>query len=315
LRATHTAASIASMQNTSTSIAEADRLSIDAFIERVWSEDGLADRTLEAYRSDLESLARWLSAQGVSLRGAQRQHLSAYHGSQPTAVRSLARRQSAFRRYYAFLARTEPGFDDPTLLIERPKMPRSLPKALAEREIEGLLDAPDTTTTLGQRDRAMLELMYASGLRVSELVELPLASLNLRQGVVRVTGKGGKDRLVPMGEVAAERIEAYLATARPVLAKGRQPAALFLSNRGEGLTRQMFWTLVKRHALTVGIVSKRISPHVLRHSFATHLLNHGADLRALQMLLGHSALSTTQIYTLVAKEGLKRLHAQHHPRG
>jgi len=249
------------------------------------------------------------------LRSAQRQHLSAYHGSQPVAVRSLARRQSAFRRYYAHVARTEPGFDDPTLLIERPKMPRSLPKALAEREIEGLLDAPDLATTLGLRDRAMLELMYASGLRVSELVQLPLASLNLRQGVVRVTGKGGKDRLVPIGEVAAERIEAYLATARPLLARGRQPAALFLSNRGEGMTRQMFWTLVKRYAVQVGIVSKRISPHVLRHSFATHLLNHGADLRALQMLLGHSALSTTQIYTLVAKEGLKRLHAQHHPRG
>ncbi|WP_201316599.1 site-specific tyrosine recombinase XerD [Dyella sp. EPa41] len=303
------------MQQESPSIAEADRISIDGFIERVWSEDGLAERTLEAYRRDLEALARWLGAQGLNLRSARRQHLSAYHGSQPVAVRSLARRQSAFRRYYAHLARIEPGFDDPTLLIERPKTPRSLPKALAEREIEGLLEAPDVTTTLGLRDRAMLELMYASGLRVSELVELPLSALNLRQGVVRVTGKGGKERLVPIGEMAAERIEAYLATARPVLAKGRQPRALFLSNRGEGMTRQMFWTLVKRHASTVGIVAKRISPHVLRHSFATHLLNHGADLRALQMLLGHSALSTTQIYTLVAKEGLKRLHAQHHPRG
>ncbi|WP_243039161.1 site-specific tyrosine recombinase XerD [Dyella sedimenti] len=303
------------MQQDSPSIAEADRLSIAAFLERVWSEDGLSDRTLDAYRRDLEGLARWLGERGLGLRSAQRQHLSAYHGSQPVAVRSLARRQSSFRRYYAYLARTEPGFDDPTLLIERPKTPRSLPKALAEREIERLLDAPDVGTTLGLRDRAMLELMYASGLRVSELVELPLAALNLRQGVVRVTGKGGKDRLVPIGEVAAGHIEAYLATARPVLARGRQPAALFLSKRGEGMTRQMFWTLVKRYAVGVGIVAKRISPHVLRHSFATHLLNHGADLRALQMLLGHSALSTTQIYTLVAKEGLKRLHAQHHPRG
>jgi len=249
------------------------------------------------------------------LSQARRQHLSEYHGAQPVAVRSMARRQSSFRRYYGFVARNEPGFEDPTLLIERPRTPRSLPKALAEREIESLLQAPDLETTLGLRDRAMLELMYASGLRVSELVELPLASLNLRQGVLRVTGKGGKDRLVPVGELALERIEAYLATARPVLAKGRQPAALFLSKRGEGMTRQMFWTLVKRYALRVGIVAKRISPHVLRHSFATHLLNHGADLRALQMLLGHSALSTTQIYTLVAKEGLKRLHAQHHPRG
>jgi integrase/recombinase XerD len=297
------------------SIAQADQRSIAAFIERVWSEDGLSDRTLEAYRRDLEGLARWLSTRGRTLENARREDLSAYHGAAPVAVRSLARRQSSFRRYYGFLARNSADFDDPTRLIERPKMPRSLPKALAEREIESLLDAPDVTTTLGLRDRAMLELMYASGLRVSELVELPLSGLNLRQGVLRVTGKGGKDRLVPVGELALERIEAYLKTARPVLARGRQPAALFLSQRGEGMTRQMFWTLVKRYAIKVGITPKRISPHVLRHSFATHLLNHGADLRALQMLLGHSALSTTQIYTLVAKEGLKRLHAQHHPRG
>jgi integrase/recombinase XerD len=297
------------------SIAEADRRSIAAFLERVWSEDGLADRTLEAYRRDLESLASWLAGNGRNLRDARRQDISGYHGAKPAAIRSIARRQSAFRRYYAFLARNEPGFVDPTLLIERPRMPRSLPKALAEREIESLLDAPDAGSLLGLRDRAMLELMYASGLRVSELVELPLAALNTRQGVLRITGKGGKDRLVPVGEMALERIATYLADARPVLAKGRQPLALFLSQRGEGMTRQMFWTLVKGYAMKTGINAKRISPHVLRHSFATHLLNHGADLRALQMLLGHSSLSTTQIYTLVAKEGLKRLHAQHHPRG
>ena len=296
-------------------ISDADAQDIAAFIERVWSEDGWAERTLEAYRQDLETLARWLAARQRQLRTARREDISAFHGSQPVAVRSMARRQSAFRRFYASVARNDPGFDDPTLLIERPKMPRSLPKALAEREIEGLLNAPDVATTLGMRDRAMLELMYASGLRVSELVDMPLSALNMRQGVLRITGKGGKDRLVPVGEVALEHIQTYLAQARPALAKGRQPPALFLSNRGEGMTRQMFWTLVKRHAVTVGINAKRISPHVLRHSFATHLLNHGADLRALQMLLGHSALSTTQIYTLVAKEGLKRLHAQHHPRG
>lgn len=234
----------------------------------------------------------------------------------PVAVRSMARRQSSFRRFYAHLARTDSSRGDPTLLMQRPKMPRSLPKALAEREVEGLLLAPDTGTPLGIRDRAMLELMYASGLRVSELVELPLAGLNPRQGVLRVTGKGGKDRLVPVGEIALEHIETYLSTVRPLHVKPRQqPVALFLSTRGEGMTRQMFWTLVKRYAATVGITAKRVSPHVLRHSFATHLLNHGADLRALQMLLGHSALSTTQIYTLVAREGLKKLHAQHHPRG
>ncbi|MDF3980764.1 site-specific tyrosine recombinase XerD [Luteibacter sp. PPL201] len=289
---------------------------IERFIERVWSEDGLAERTLEAYRRDLEQLARWLAGRGRTLDTAGRDDLSAYHGSQPVSVRSMARRQSAFRRFYAQLARDDGGREDPTLLMQRPRMPRGLPKALAEREIEALLLAPDTTTPLGLRDRAMLELMYASGLRVSELVDLPLSGLNPRQGVLRVTGKGGKDRLVPVGEEALAHIDAYLRDARPALARGHgQPMALFLSRRGDAMTRQMFWTLVKRYALVVGIAPKRVSPHVLRHSFATHLLNHGADLRALQMLLGHSALSTTQIYTLVAKEGLKRLHAQHHPRG
>jgi integrase/recombinase XerD len=289
---------------------------IDRFIERIWSEDGLAERTLEAYRRDLQGLGRWLATRGKSLATAGREDISAYHGSQPVAVRSMARRQSAFRRFYAQLARDGATTDDPTLLMQRPRMPRGLPKALAEREIESLIVAPDLSTPLGQRDRAMLELMYSSGLRVSELVDLPLAGLNTRQGVLRVTGKGDKDRLVPVGEEALRHVETYLRDVRPALAKGHgQPAALFLSRRGGALTRQMFWTLVKRYAVQVGIPSKRVSPHVLRHSFATHLLNHGADLRALQMLLGHSSLSTTQIYTLVAKEGLKRLHAQHHPRG
>lgn len=288
---------------------------IERFLERIWAEDGLAARTLEAYRLDLQALSRWLAGRGRQLCTARREDLSAYQGSQGGAVRSMARRQSAFRRFYAAQVRQDPAFADPTLLIERPRTPRSLPKALAEREIVGLLEAPNTDTPLGLRDRAMFELMYASGLRVSELVELPLAALNSRQGVLRVTGKGGKDRLVPVGEEALQRIDAYLTGARPALTRGRQPLALFLSQRGEGMTRQMFWTLVKRYAVGVGIDARRISPHVLRHSFATHLLNHGADLRALQMLLGHSSLSTTQIYTLVAKEGLKRMHAQHHPRG
>jgi integrase/recombinase XerD len=297
------------------SIADADQRSIAAFLERVWSEDGLAERTLEAYRRDLEALAKWLTGRGRNLRDARREDISAYHGACAGAVRSMARRQSTFHRYYAFVVRDAPNFIDPTLRIERPRMPRSLPKALAEREVESLLAAPDVDTALGVRDRAMLELMYASGLRVSELVGLPLAALNPRQGVLRVTGKGGKDRLVPVGEIALQWVSTYLVNVRPQLAHGRQPAALFLSRRGTGLSRQMFWTLVKRHAVTAGINTARISPHVLRHSFATHLLNHGADLRALQMLLGHSSLSTTQIYTLVAREGLKRLHALHHPRG
>ena len=297
-------------------IAHDDAQAIAAFVERVWSEDGLADRTLEAYRQDLEGLARWLATRERSLSSASREDLSSYHAAQPVSVRSMARRQSSFRRFYAHLARNEPSRENPTLLMQRPKTPRGLPKALAEREVEALLAAPDAGTPLGQRDRAMLELMYASGLRVSELVELSLGNYNPRQGVLRVTGKGGKDRLVPVGQVAQEHIDRYLSTVRPLhLKPGSRPDPLFLSVRGQGMTRQMFWTIVKRHAQSVGILARRVSPHVLRHSFATHLLNHGADLRALQMLLGHSALSTTQIYTLVAREGLKRLHAAHHPRG
>jgi integrase/recombinase XerD len=229
-------------------------------------------------------------------------------------ARTNARELTALRRFYAEQVRHDPAFEDPTLLLDAPKLPRTLPKALAEREVEGLLNAPAVDTPIGLRDRAMLELMYACGLRVSELVTLPLAGLNLRQGVLRVTGKGGKERLVPIGETCMDWLTRYLREARPALAKGRETPALFLSNRAAGMTRQMAWTLVKKHALAAGIAAKRISPHVLRHSFATHLLNHGADLRALQMLLGHSNLSTTQIYTLVAREGLKRLHAQHHPR-
>jgi integrase/recombinase XerD len=296
-------------------IADADRAGIDAFLERVWSADGLAERTLESYRRDLEALARWLISHGKCLAAASGADLSRYIGERGGAARSMARRQSTFRRFYADLARMRPGFDDPTLYLLRTRLPRGLPKALSEREIEALLVAPDAATALGLRDRAMLELMYATGLRVSELVGLPLAALNRRQGVLRVTGKGGKDRLVPVGEEALGWIERYLESARPAQVRGRQVDALFVSNRGAGMSRQMFWVLVKRHALRAGIDAKRISPHVLRHSFATHLLNHGADLRSLQMLLGHSSLSTTQIYTFVAREGLKRLHAQHHPRG
>ena len=299
-------------------ISGSDRAAIDAFIERVWSQDGLADLTLSAYRGDLEHCAAWLRARGSSLIDANFEQLSRYlgeRGAKKIKARSNARLLTVLRRFYADYARTRSDLDDPTLLLDAPKLPRSLPKALSEREIEALIDAPDIETPLGLRDRAMLELMYASGLRVSELVTLPIAALNLRQGVLRVTGKGGKDRLVPVGENALDWIARYLKEARPALAKGRTPDALFLSNRAAGMTRQMAWTMVRKHAQVAGIPAKKISPHVLRHSFATHLLNHGADLRALQMLLGHSTLSTTQIYTLIAKETLKRLHAEHHPRG
>ena len=203
---------------------------------------------------------------------------------------------------------------DPTLLLDTPKLAKPLPKALTEAQVEALLRAPDVATPLGLRDRAMFELLYATGLRVSELVNLRSDQVNLRQGVLRVVGKGSKERLVPLGEVAAHWLERYAREARSALIGDAVVEAVFVTARREAMTRQMFWTMVKRHAVTAGIDGKRISPHVLRHCFATHLLNHGADLRALQMLLGHSSLSTTQIYTLVAREGLKRLHAQHHPR-
>lgn len=306
-------------------IAAGDRSLIEGFLERIWSELGLADNTLSGYRNDLEQFAAWLAAQqpASALGSCRRDELFAYLAarSQPIpgkkrgySARSTARLLSALRHFYRLLQRDGQIAEDPTLLVDAPKLPRSLPKALAESEVESLLRAPPDTA-LGLRDRAMLELMYATGLRVSELVGLRADQVNLRQGVLRVTGKGGKERLVPIGELAADWLQRYLGESRPLLVKGARVDTLFVTARRAGMTRQMFWILVKKHAQAVGIASQRISPHVLRHSFATHLLNHGADLRALQMLLGHSSLSTTQIYTLVAKEGLKRLHQQHHPRG
>jgi len=304
-------------------IAAEDRELIEFFLERAWSELGLSDNTLASYRLDLEGFARWLGAHASSLARAGREELFRYLGERGAKggasgkgykARSNARLLSSLRHFYRAMVRDGRIGADPTLLLDAPKLPRSLPKALAESEIEGLLHAP-AETPIGLRDRAMLELMYASGLRVSELVGITSAQVNLRQGVLRVVGKGGKERLVPLGDEAAHWLNRYVAEARPELLKGGRSDALFLSNRRAAMTRQMFWTLVKKHALTAGIPAKRISPHVLRHSFATHLLNHGADLRALQLMLGHSSLSTTQIYTLVAKEGLKRLHERHHPRG
>ncbi|UXI67910.1 site-specific tyrosine recombinase XerD [Tahibacter amnicola] len=302
----------------SAQISAGDRRAIDLFLERAWSEFGLADNTLASYRSDLEGFARWLAAQAETLASASRASLYRYLAARSEAkysARSNARLLSSLRRYYQLMQRIGQVSDDPTLLLDAPKLPRPLPKALSESEVEALIRAPDTTVPLGLRDRAMLELLYATGLRVSELVGLRADQVNLRQGVLRVSGKGGKDRLVPIGEEAQHWIERYIADARPILARGRVHEAIFLTRLGEAMTRQMFWTVVKKLAVTAGIDSRRISPHVLRHSFATHLLNHGADLRALQLLLGHSSLSTTQIYTHVAREGLKRLHAQHHPRG
>ncbi len=307
---------------------DADAAAIHAFIETIWAENGLAKQTQASYRRDLEGFARWRDGAGGGLIGADRAVLFDYLAWRTRSAyspRSNARLLSTLRAFFALQVRRGARADDPTALLDPPKLPRSLPKALSERDIEALLTAPDVTTPLGLRDRAMLELMYAAGLRVSELVELPATMVNLRQGVLRVSGKGGKERLVPLGEEAQHWLTRYLAESRPVLAGKRTPAALFLnmsspnmpsrSADGEALSRQQFWGLVKRYAGAAGIDPQKVSPHGLRHSFATHLLNHGADLRALQMLLGHASLSTTQIYTLVAREQLKRLHAQHHPRG
>ncbi|HEY0503656.1 MAG TPA: site-specific tyrosine recombinase XerD [Lysobacter sp.] len=295
---------------------ERDAALIARFLDAIWAENGLAQPTLDSYRRDLELLARQRGAR--RLADADRAELFdylAWRAQQGYSPRSNARLLSALRAFYAWQVRRGDRGDNPTALLDPPKLPRSLPKALAESQIEALLAAPDTATPLGLRDRAMLELMYAAGLRVSELVNLPATAVNLRQGVLRVMGKGSKERLVPLGEEAQHWLERYLAQSRPQLAGKRALAPLFLSAGGEAPTRQQFWQLVKRHAAVAGIDPARISPHGLRHSFATHLLNHGADLRALQMLLGHSSLSTTQIYTLVAREQLKQLHAKHHPRG
>jgi integrase/recombinase XerD len=291
---------------------------VAAFLERIWAEQGLATATLSSYGRDLDGLARWLAPKGVGLLQVRREHLFDYlaeRGRRQYAARSNARLLSSLRAFYAQQLRLGAIAEDPTALLESPKLGRSLPKALSESEVEALLRAPDLAGASGLRDRAMVELMYAAGLRVSELVSLPSTAVNLRQGVLRVRGKGDKERLVPMGEEAQHWLERYLGESRPVLAGKRAREALFLSAKAEPLTRQQFWSTVKALALRAGIDAARVSPHGLRHSFATHLLNHGADLRALQMLLGHSSLSTTQIYTLVAREGLKRLHAQHHPRG
>lgn len=304
---------------------DADGRLIQRFLDAIWAEQGLARASLDSYRRDLEGLARWRDGAGGGLGGIDRAGLFDYlawrtrHG---WTARSNARLLSALRAFFGQALKRGERRDDPSALLEPPKLPRSLPKALAESQIEALLAAPDTDNAEGLRDRAMLELMYAAGLRVSELVNLPANAVNLRQGVLRVTGKGSKERLVPLGEESQHWLERYLAQARPQLSGGKPVAAtpdgqvpLFLTGERKPLTRQQFWALVKACAAVAGIDPGKISPHGLRHSFATHLLNHGADLRALQMLLGHSSLSTTQIYTLVAREHLQKLHRRHHPRG
>ncbi len=292
----------------------AERL-IETFADALWMERGLADHTLAAYRADLRHFARWLAGRGVGLERVARAELLGYLASLAGAApRTVARRLSALRRFYAWMVREGRVVADPCAEVAAPRLGRPLPGALSEAEVERLLAAPDPGTPLGLRDRAMLEVLYATGLRVSELVGLAPAQINARQGVVRVTGKGDRERLVPLGEEALGWLERYLAGARPELLHGRPCAALFVTRRATGMTRQAFWALIRRYAARAGI-ARPVSPHTLRHAFATHLLNHGADLRVVQMLLGHRDISTTQIYTHVARERLRRLHARHHPRG
>jgi len=290
---------------------------IDRFLDSIWAERGLSSNTLQGYRQDLLKLARELAANEIQLHRAGREDILAFLAREVRggrSPRSISRYLSGYRQFFRWLVREGELSEDPTALIESPKLGRSLPKALTEEQVEALLCEPDPGTALGIRDRAMLEMMYATGLRVSELTGLEISNLNMNQGVVRVVGKGRKERLVPFGEQALEWLGRYLREARPDLMKGAQSPFVFVTARKSGMTRQAFWHMVRRHAAHAGI-KQRISPHALRHSFATHLLNHGADLRVVQLLLGHSDLSTTQIYTHVAREGLKRMHQKHHPRG
>ncbi len=296
---------------------QASQAAIDSFIDAVWIEDGLSANTLAAYRRDLTLYVKWLA--GAPNRGLDetseallREYAVARHaGSKAT---STNRRLTVFRRYFRWALRERRLAADPTLKLLAAKQALRVPKILSEAQVESLLGAPDIETPLGLRDRSMLELMYASGLRVSELVTFKTVHLGLTEGAVRVTGKGAKERLVPFGEEAHAWLNRYIAQARASILKGHSSDALFVTGRGGPMTRQMFWKLIKAHALKAGITVP-LSPHTLRHAFATHLLNHGADLRAVQMLLGHSDISTTTIYTHVARERLRLLHAAHHPRG
>jgi len=291
---------------------------IDRFVQALWLEDGLSKNTLSAYRTDLSLFAQWLeTGHGIGPFTASDHHVQAWLAQEHhrTSATTLNRRLSTLRRFYQWALRMNLASADPCLAIESARQPMRIPKTLSENQVEALLAAPDVSTPLGIRDRAMLETLYATGLRVSELVSLGVLDVDLNQGVLRVAhGKGDKARIVPLGGEASHWIDHYLKEARPALLRARPDQALFITIRGTAMSRQMFWKLVEKYAQRAEVRAP-ISPHVLRHAFATHLLNHGADLRVVQLLLGHSDISTTQIYTHVARERLKTLHAQHHPRG
>ena len=292
---------------------------IDQFADSLWLSDGLSRNTIESYGRDICQLADWLEKHNAgTLLTVEPQHLQAFLGNRIDTLhaspRSTARLTSGMKRFFQYLLREKLMSTDPSAHLQSPKLTRGLPQSLSEADVEALLAAPDEDTPLGLRDGAMLETLYASGLRVTELVTLKVAQVSLDMGVVRVMGKGAKERLVPIGEAASDVIQRYLTTARGEILGGKKTDDLFVTQRGRAMTRQMFWHLIKRHAIKAG-VNKPLSPHTLRHAFATHLINHGADLRVVQLLLGHADITTTQIYTHVARERLKLIHAQHHPRG
>ncbi|SMG41246.1 site-specific tyrosine recombinase XerD [Cedecea sp. NFIX57] len=296
---------------------EQDKAHIEQFLDALWLERNLAENTLSSYRRDLTMVAEWLQRQQLSfltVQASDLQSLLAERVEGGYKATSSARLLSAMRRLFQYLYREKMREDDPSTLLSSPKLPQRLPKDLSEAQVERLLQSPCVDLPIELRDKAMLEVLYATGLRVSELVGLTMSDISLRQGVVRVIGKGNKERLVPLGEEAVHWIEEYLKYARPELLNGQSLDVLFPSNRAQQMTRQTFWHRIKHYAVLAGIDSEKLSPHVLRHAFATHLLNHGADLRVVQMLLGHSDLSTTQIYTHVATARLRQLHQQHHPR-
>lgn len=292
-------------------------LSIDRFLDSIWTERGLSTNTLGAYKTDLRLLAKDLAYYGIEINLARKADILSYISKRVASgikSRTTARQISSYRAYFQFLLRTNQIKIDPTLDIEMPRIGRILPKTLTETEVDELLQAPDITDVIGHRDKAMLELMYATGLRVSELITLKMSQVNFNQGVIRVVGKGNKERLVPIGEESVKWLEDFISTSRIDILQKQQIDFLFPTKRGQSMTRQTFWYAIKRYSKKAGI-RKNISPHGLRHAFATHLLNHGADLRVVQLLLGHSDLSTTQIYTHIARERLKKLHGEHHPRG
>lgn len=292
-------------------------LSIDRFLDSIWTERGLSTNTLGAYKTDLRLLAKDLAYYGIEINLARKADILSYISKRVASgikSRTTARQISSYRAYFQFLLRTNQIKIDPTLDIEMPRIGRILPKTLTETEVDELLQAPDITDVIGHRDKAMLELMYATGLRVSELITLKMSQVNFNQGVIRVVGKGNKERLVPIGEESVKWLEDFISTSRTDILQKQQIDFLFPTKRGQSMTRQTFWYAIKRYSKKAGI-RKNISPHGLRHAFATHLLNNGADLRVVQLLLGHSDLSTTQIYTHIARERLKKLHGEHHPRG